>query len=275
MHDAEADGTLVLVVDDHPTNRGVLMHQLRALGYAAESAANGLQALALWRSRRFGVVITDCNMPEMDGYALAREIRSLQGPTALRVPIIACTANALDGEAQMCLDAGMDDYLAKPIEITGLMEVLDRWLPHPRVSAAASPSPGAAAAQVPGAATSAAGTLDRKVLASLVGDDPNLINKIYGDFQRSTADDLTALCRAAVRRDAELLAREAHRVCGASRSVGAAALACIADDLQRVEDPVDWVRVDKHVTALHLEWQRLCQQLVAAPRTEETPEHAR
>ncbi|HLL12039.1 MAG TPA: ATP-binding protein, partial [Rubrivivax sp.] len=271
---AEADGTLVLVADDHPTNRGVLMHQLRALGYAAESAVNGVQAMALWRSRRFGLVVTDCNMPEMDGYALARHIRRLEAPTGARVPIIACTANALDGEQQMCLDAGMDDYLAKPIEITALMKVLDRWLPLPQAGGPVQPSAATRALAAP--AAPAVATLDRTVLGSLIGhDDPELHTKIYRDYQRSTAADLDTLRRAAIGRDGLQLARAAHRVCGASRSVGAHALADMADALQQAGDRIDWPRVDSQLLALDSEWERLCSQLLTPPQTEPVAVHAR
>lgn len=76
--------------------------------------------------------ITDCNMPEMDGYELARSIRQIEsGQNRNRTPIIACTANAFAGEVETCLAAGMDDYLVKPVELSGLLKKLDRWLPRP------------------------------------------------------------------------------------------------------------------------------------------------
>ena len=84
----------------------------------------------MWKSGRFGLVITDCHMPHMDGYDLARSIRELESDAGReRVPIIACTANAMQGEAEACLAAGMDDFLVKPVELAQLSEKLDRWLP--------------------------------------------------------------------------------------------------------------------------------------------------
>jgi PAS domain S-box-containing protein len=127
---AMAEGTLVLLADDHPTNRLVLARQVSMLGYAVECTENGVDALARWKSGGIGIVITDCNMPEMDGYELARRIRGLESASGgKRVPIVACTANAMEGVAQACIVAGMDDYLAKPIKLKSLAEKLDQWLP--------------------------------------------------------------------------------------------------------------------------------------------------
>src|SRR5207248_1749276 len=100
---------------------------------AAESAEDGDQALQMWQSGRFSLVLTDCNMPGMDGHELTRRIREQEAQRgSARVPIVACTANALDGEAQACLAAGMDDYLVKPIELGELALRLDRWRPMPQ-----------------------------------------------------------------------------------------------------------------------------------------------
>ncbi|HEX7466460.1 MAG TPA: ATP-binding protein, partial [Usitatibacter sp.] len=136
---AEDEKTLILLVDDHPVNRMVMARQVSMLGYAAETADDGFAALDLWSTGRFGLVITDVNMPEMDGYELARRIREVEAGKGLpRTPIIACTANAMGGESQKCLAAGMDDYVAKPTQIPQLAQKLDRWLPlAPKVLEAA------------------------------------------------------------------------------------------------------------------------------------------
>jgi signal transduction histidine kinase/ActR/RegA family two-component response regulator len=125
-------GPLVLVVDDHPTNRMLLVSQVNALGYAAESASNGAEALRLWESGRFALVLTDCNMPEMNGYELARAIRAAESARAGgRCPILACTANAMSDEVAHCIEAGMDAYLVKPMDLKSLTAELLRWLPQP------------------------------------------------------------------------------------------------------------------------------------------------
>jgi CheY-like chemotaxis protein len=128
LAEAREDGTLVLVVDDHPINRLVLLHQLNSLGYAAECAADGVEAIERWTGGRFGLVLTDCSMPEMDGYELARHIRGAEAARGRkqRIPIIAFTAQVDDPAANAWVAAGMDDYLGKPI---ALAQLADRACP--------------------------------------------------------------------------------------------------------------------------------------------------
>jgi len=106
----------VLVAEDHPTNLQLLVRQLRALGLQVHAAANGEQAWQAWQTHRFALVITDCHMPGMDGFALARAIRADSRADAARVPIIALTASVLDSTRQACHDAGIDHFIAKPVD---------------------------------------------------------------------------------------------------------------------------------------------------------------
>ena len=118
-----------LVVDDHPINRMVLLKQVNRLGYPGEAAENGMAALGKWMTGRFAAVLTDCNMPELNGYELVRRIREFERAEGRgHTPVIACTANAYGEEADRCFEAGMDDYLSKPIELGTLAGKLDRWL---------------------------------------------------------------------------------------------------------------------------------------------------
>ncbi|MDV3513888.1 response regulator [Stenotrophomonas sp. C1657] len=114
----------VLVAEDHPTNLQLLVRQLRDLGLQVHAAANGEQAWQAWQTQRFALVITDCHMPGMDGFALARAIRADPRADAARVPIIALTASVLDSTRQACLDAGIDHFIAKPVGRQALHAVL-------------------------------------------------------------------------------------------------------------------------------------------------------
>ncbi|MEO7057436.1 MAG: PAS domain S-box protein [Caldimonas sp.] len=118
---------LILVAEDNAINQKVIAAQLQLLGYEAEIADNGSAALMLWRSGRFAMLLTDLQMPELDGYGLATHIRS-EERAGLRMPIVALTANALKDEASRCVAAGMDDYLTKPVQLPKLEALLDQYL---------------------------------------------------------------------------------------------------------------------------------------------------
>ncbi len=126
--EAAASGHLILLAEDNETNRDVLREQLRLLGYCADTAEDGQVALEKWGSGLYALLLTDCHMPHMDGFALTKAIREAEVP-GTHLPIIAITANAMQGEAQRCLEAGMDDYLSKPLRLHELAPMLEKWLP--------------------------------------------------------------------------------------------------------------------------------------------------
>ena len=113
----------VLVAEDNPVNQKISLKMLERLGHDAALAVNGREALKRARSEPFDLILMDCQMPEMDGYQAARELRRISNSP----PIVALTANALEGDRQRCLDSGMDDYLPKPIDLAALAAALERW----------------------------------------------------------------------------------------------------------------------------------------------------
>ena len=118
----------VLLCEDNTINQKVLARQLEMLGYPYEIADNGKEGLEKWETGRYGLILTDCQMPEMDGYALTAAIRERELERGLkRTTIIAVTANALKGEAEACVSAGMDGYLSKPVKLDELKETLGTW----------------------------------------------------------------------------------------------------------------------------------------------------
>ena len=127
---ADASPPRVLVVDDHPVNRRVLVRQLELLGLAADTAKDGAEALEAWTRQNYAAVLADIHMPGMDGYALVRCIRGSEAERHKdRTPVVAVTANALKGEEERCLAVGMDAYITKPVNIYRLRDTLARWLP--------------------------------------------------------------------------------------------------------------------------------------------------
>jgi len=244
IEEAAAEGTLLLVVDDHPTNRRVLVQQAASLGYAAEAAADGVQALALWRSGRYGAVVTDCNMPRMNGYELAAEIRGIEQHGGLRrVPIIGCTANALQSAADSCIGAGMDDCIVKPADLAKVSEMLARWLPLPdarRCADAGIALP--AAGPLQGGTTGAEGLLDTALLADISGGNAAVRAQILADFRQSNEVDAAALRQAAGERRFSPVMELSHRIKGATLMLGATRLSQACGHLEAAGaacDPAD------------------------------------
>ena len=124
-------GTLVLVVEDNVNNQIMAMRQLEKLGCGVHIVSNGLQAVksVAYSAGRYDVVFMDCQMPEMDGFSATREIRKSEVTSGRHVPIIAMTANAMSGDRENCIAAGMDDYIPKPVTRHMLRDALERWLP--------------------------------------------------------------------------------------------------------------------------------------------------
>ncbi|MFO1318493.1 MAG: PAS domain-containing protein [Burkholderiales bacterium] len=128
----------ILLVEDNPVNQAVAARTLAALGCTVTVAENGVEALEQWRQRSFDLVLMDCQMPQMDGYDATREIRRREAGTLRRTPIVALTANALEGDREKCLRAGMDDFVTKPFTRTQLYEALLPWLSGKAVARPAS-----------------------------------------------------------------------------------------------------------------------------------------
>ncbi len=126
--EARAANRLILVADDNVINRKVLERQIAMLGYVAEFAEDGAQALSMWRQSPYGLLMTDCHMPEMDGYELTRSIRREEKEDE-HIPILAITADAMKQTVRNCLAAGMQGCLTKPMGLEHLREVLGEWLP--------------------------------------------------------------------------------------------------------------------------------------------------
>jgi CheY-like chemotaxis protein len=123
----------ILVAEDNPVNQKVTLLQLRNLGYAADLVPNGREVLAALRKKPYALILMDAQMPEMDGVEATRRIRAAQAagdpsiPSTLR--IVAMTANAMAGDREVCIGAGMDDYLSKPVKPGDLRDMLARYLP--------------------------------------------------------------------------------------------------------------------------------------------------
>src|SRR5262249_24811436 len=209
---ARSEGLRVLVVDDHPVNREVLVMQLKLLGISADSAASGVDALAAWARTRYAAVLLDIHMPRMDGYELTRRLRATEAEhNGLRTPIIAVTADAMKGEEERCLAIGMDAYLVKPVSIDRLRATLEPWLPVQ------------AEKKFTGAAdrTKSAMAIDRNVLAAWLGDDRDALYELLKKFHQTAIQAEREIHDASRIGDLAILAATAHKLNGAALVVGA------------------------------------------------------
>ncbi|MEV4421409.1 ATP-binding protein [Patulibacter sp. NPDC049589] len=227
--EAVQDRSLVLLVEDHPVNRAVLRRQLETIGFVTDVAADAGEALERLRSERYGLVLSDVQLPDRDGYALVREWRAEERaiPGRERVPIVALTASAVHGEEERCRASGMDDLVTKPAPMAVLAGTLRRWLPHVAWAEAVTAGP-------PGT-----GGFDLDVLREVTEGDVELEELLLRTYAESMREDLAAAERALEDADRDGLRRVAHQVVGASRTVGARRVADAALRLQRALDDGD------------------------------------
>ena len=217
-------GTKVLIVDDHPVNLAMLRRQLKVLGLEVDTAASGADALEKWRRDSHGLVITDLQMPEMDGYAFARAIRSEQdGARKSKPTVVAFTANTHSDALDRCKEAGMDDFLTKPAELVVLREKLSQWLGSDAGLNEVADRSGAAGHEP---------LIDRARIRELAGG-PEGIAEVLAELDTAVRADIADLQTALDRSDAAAVRRAAHRVKGAALTIGAERLAALA---ARVEE---------------------------------------
>jgi two-component system sensor histidine kinase/response regulator len=127
VQEAWSDELSVLLVEDNPVNRKLAERVLTRLGFKFDTAVDGTEAIPLVKTKRYNAILMDVQMPKMDGYATTAHIRALPGELGRHTPIIAMTANAMEGDRERCLTAGMDDYIAKPFTQDQLRRVLEHW----------------------------------------------------------------------------------------------------------------------------------------------------
>ena len=216
----------ILVAEDNPMNQKLILRQLTLLGFDADMAGDGREALDRWQGAAYSLLLCDLHMPRMDGFELAEAIRAAEheglSAASPRIPIIALTASAPGDEADRCLAAGMDGYLGKPLQLAELKALLQVWLPQ----AASLRTRGVEA----GAPTDA--PVDVRVLQGLIGPDPEINRKLQRQFQASAAEISRKLGRYCVEGEAALANEQAHKLCSAARAVGALALGALCDEME-------------------------------------------
>ncbi len=272
---AEAAGCLVLLVEDHPTNRLVLSRQLVLAGYQADVAEDGPAALVSMGRHHYGLVLTDVQMPGMDGYQLATEIRKIERRTSgSRIPILALTANAIQGELDRCIAAGMDDCIIKPVSIPCLDAKLRQWLPGAagltKTKAAAFENQGNQSRSIPSDPP-----VDLVFLTEFTRGDSAGAMEILRDFRDTTRHDVTELRAALTGGILANVARWAHRIKGSSLMVGAKALGQTAEALERAAGSGEVTKLDPLIITIETAFEsldRFAHEQLAKHKQRESPD---
>lgn len=220
----------ILLVEDNPVNQLVARRMLEGFGCEVEVAGNGIEALDRCERARFDLVLMDCQMPEMDGYAATVKLRERESGSAQRLKIVALTAHALDGDRERCLAVGMDDQLTKPFTREALAAMLGRWLP-----AGARKSPAIHVVPASHAAPSEAPTtLDQTRLDSIrsMGGASNLLAKVARLYVESTPALLGKLEQGFRCGDHQAISVAAHTMKSSSANLGANRLADLCRELE-------------------------------------------
>jgi len=233
----------VLLVEDNPVNRQVAQRLLTLMGLSYGGAFNGKEALEQMDKDSYDAVLMDCQMPIMDGYTAVRILRQNEETSGKRIPVIAMTANAMAGDREKCLRAGMDDYMSKPLNRALMEQTLRKWLPPgaktrgvPSLAKTAAPAPTAKPAPtVPGPASAPAtstAVLDTDVVRDLLdvmGDEFTDLVRVYLE---DTPKSVAALEAAAARSDIEGLIAPSHSLKSTSANLGALSLSELAKRLE-------------------------------------------
>jgi two-component system sensor histidine kinase/response regulator len=243
-------GASVLLVEDNPVNQKVAVRFLERMGCRVRVADNGAEGVKAYGDERYDIVLMDLQMPVMDGLTATRRIRELEDG-ARRTPIFALTANAMTGQLERCLEAGMDGFLTKPLQIERLRETVERYRPAPSGSA----GPGA-----PAAAERAA-PVDLGRLNELTDSDAEFAYELACTFIASGEQVMEEIQAALAAADRGLLSRAAHKLKGASANIHAESLRELAHSLEANAAHLDQPRLKDLVGQLSQEFNRAAEFL--------------
>ncbi len=255
----------VLLAEDNEVNQILALALLESFGLEARAVGNGRDAVALLRTSNFNLVLMDCQMPDMDGFQATEAIRRHETTNSLsHTPIVALTANAVRGDREKCLNAGMDDYLAKPYSGDQLATVLARWLP---VDAATHESPADsriltdAVLPAPTFMSSPSTPLNFAVLDKVRAISPAtgqaLVHRLIDAYLKNSPQQMMHLAQALADENAVTLAQSAHALKSSSFNVGAEALGELFRTLENLARSGEITACRSHVEAVDAEFSRV------------------
>ena len=244
----------VLVAEDSPVNRTLVTTLLKRRGHTVTAVENGRKALAAIQSRaRFDLVLMDLQMPEMGGLEATRAIRDREREErTTRLPLVALTAHAMQGDRERCLEAGMDGYLSKPIDVDDLIATVERFGEAPAKPAESITQ------ETDGT------SFDERAALAYCGGERRLLKEVIGLFQSDYPSVLEQIERALHQKDSEALRQAAHRLKGAIATVGAPAGQRAAAELERMAQSKKFEEAGRAYATLRREIERLEESLAAS-----------
>jgi CheY-like chemotaxis protein/HPt (histidine-containing phosphotransfer) domain-containing protein len=254
-------GQQIILAEDNKVNQKVACTLLGKLGLNVTAVENGKRAVDEWRKAGCDLILMDCHMPVMDGYQATSHIRQIERETGGHVPIVALTANALESDRTRCLDAGMDDYVAKPFKQRLLVTVLQRWLQSS--SGGSSPNSDTAVTEdkVDDRELEIQEAVDKSVLEnlrSLMGDD---FIELLSAYKEDTEEFTKSLRDACDREDYAALQVPAHSMKSSSANIGAAYLSALAKKLEEQVRSESIKDVEQQVAEIEQEFARVVGEL--------------
>ena len=227
----------VLVVDDSPVNRKLTVLMLAKFGVSADAVENGRAALEAFESAPYGLILMDCHMPEMDGFAACREMRKREGAKR-RLPVIALTADDQEEDRKACREAGMDDHLAKPVRLQDIERILRCWM-------------------------SPVATEDLRRIEDLLGGDPEALSSLVLEFAASGSALVNLIQLGVAQADRGGMAVAAHSLRGAGLSFGARPLAVLCARLEALAGAGELTACGVFAVAVAEEFRRVLGALEA------------
>jgi signal transduction histidine kinase/CheY-like chemotaxis protein/purine-cytosine permease-like protein/HPt (histidine-containing phosphotransfer) domain-containing protein len=268
VEEADAMGQLILLAEDNLTNQNVIKRQLTVLGYAVEIADDGIEALKLMGKRSYAILLTDCHMPNMDGFLLTKAIRKGEANSSAHLPIVAITASVMKEEIDNCFGSGMDDYLPKPLEMDKLRAMLRKWMPASE-SIAVDENNNSISGEIitPSASEEKSdngnSAIDPSALKSVFGDDEETFIEILKEFIEPSTSNVADIDSAFSERSAEGVAMSAHKLKSSARSIGANDLADLCQTLESAGKIDDWDVIDEETPRLSSTFQRVVEYIDA------------
>jgi PAS domain S-box-containing protein len=245
----------ILLVEDNAVNQQVALGILKKLGLSADVASNGVEAIHSLESHPYDLVLMDIQMPEMDGIQATQKIRSSSSPFINRaIPIIAMTAHAQESDRAQCIDAGMNDYLSKPVYPMALADTLRRWLPRQDGSTAEAK---AEAAQHGAPQPSLPAVFDQAGMLDRLMNDEELMQIVIHEFLNDMPKQIEALRNLVAGKDMLGAQRKAHLIKGAAANVGGEALRAVAIEMEKAAKAGNVDHVAARVNELGLQFLRL------------------